>query len=197
MPGYTVVSDGQVGVTEGTLCPADTYRANYTLWTPKLYGANIPCTPCPANMRTLPGNTGVSSKDMCLAPPGYGWDSVNGTAYVCPMGWFNPGWNKERCTKCGGGTITTDGPGSTSTDDCYVPAGHGTERGDDGVTLSAAPCPLNTYGRESNTYGLDDVDCTKCLENTHTENVGSVRTADCVTDPGFGYYVSGLGAVGC
>lgn len=93
---------------------------------------------------------------------------------------------REGCTSCGTG-LTTDADGSASSDDCYVPAGWGTARDAQGF-LSAAKCPVNTYGRENNTYGLVDVECTKCLDNSHTNQDASTNAAQCLTNSGYGYY---------
>ena len=48
-------------------------------------------------------------------------------------------------------------------------------------------CPNDTFGRPNKTYGLVDVECTKCLENTHTNADGSTSQAECLTDAGYGY----------
>lgn len=102
---------------------------------------------------------------------------------------------REGCSSCGTG-LTTDADGSASSDDCYVPAGWGTARDAQGV-LSAAKCPVNTYGRENNTYGLVDVECTKCLDNSHTNQDASTNAAQCLTNSGYGYYGACRGTLAC
>jgi hypothetical protein len=136
----------------------------------------------------MPNVKGAVSSDACLAPPGYGWNG-DGTSTVCDPGFYNPGWNREACTQCGVGTITTAAQGSVSPDQCYTPAGNGNKRSADGLTWNGYPCPANTYGRPTNTFGLVDVECTKCMEHTSTEGA-TMQTdgAACVADAGYGYY---------
>lgn len=167
-------------------CPADTYRSGDALYAAPADASGLNCTACPAGMSTVPGTVGASSADACLASAGYGYNASTGTAYICPQGTYNLGQNREPCASCGAGTVTTDGPGSGDVGACKVPAGHGTERAADG-TLSSAPCPVGTYGRDRDTYGLVDVECTKCLEFSTTNRTGSTAPADCVTLPGYGY----------
>lgn len=188
MPGYSAPASGiTIGTTAATMCPAGTYRAEDALYTA---GTAVVCTPCPAGMGTEPNATGSSSPDNCLVLPGYGWKSgpSPGSATQCGLGSYNPGWNREPCSSCGGGTMTTDVRGSINPDDCKVPAGHGTNRTSDGLTLFGFACPLNTYGRSNDTYGLVDVECVKCPENTHTKQVASSAGSQCLTNPGYGWY---------
>ena len=183
-PGYFSSASATPGVSAANACPGDFYRTAYTAYD---QAAAATCTACPAGMRTMPNVTAATSKDQCLAPPGYGFDAATGTASICPRGKYNPGWNREACTSCGNGAMTTDGQGSTTPDDCYTPAGYGSSKATDGV-LSAAICPLNTYGVPNNTYGLYEVACTKCLDHSSTNFTGATRAADCLVNPGFGYY---------
>jgi hypothetical protein len=53
--------------------------------------------------------------------------------------------------------------------------------------LFGYPCPNNTYGRAINTYGLVTVECTRCLDYTHTAGAGSTSAFQCVTDVGYGW----------
>lgn len=71
---------------------------------------------------------------------------------------WNLGYNREPCTPCDGanGTITTAGPRSTSSEDCVVPAGHGTTRTPGGAR-TGAPCPPDTFGSPNDTSGPEDV----------------------------------------
>lgn len=180
--GYGAPGGLMVGNSTALPCPKGFYRTGHAL-----YDANggVPCTPCPANMNTL--SEGASSKDACLAPPGYGWNVATGDASICQVGWYNEGWNKEACIKCGGGTVTTDGQGSIDENDCKVPAGHGTTRSLSGTWLVAEPCPVATFGRDMDTYGLGDVVCSTCPDNSTTVGVGSTISNQCVTMPGFGW----------
>jgi hypothetical protein len=174
-----------VGNNSATTCALHTYRAGDGLYDAAADAAGVPCTPCPTSMQTLV--TGSSSDNACLAPPGYGWDSNTMSAALCARGTYSPGWSREACTACGGGTVTTDALGATHVGACKVLAGHGTSRADDG-TLSAAACPVGTFGRPSDTYGLVDVECTKCLEFSTTAGNGSTTGAQCTTLPGYGWY---------
>ena len=85
----------------------------------------------------------------------------------CAAGSYNPGYNREACISCGSGTITS-AAGSDSDGDCFVPAGHYMARSADGVTLTGAVCPADTYGRTNATYGLVAFGCDKCPENSGT-----------------------------
>lgn len=172
-----------VGTDNATQCAADTY----SLLEREYSGTAIPCTACPTNMKTLPGTLGATSKDACLAPPGYGWDSATQAAVECAAGTYNPGWNREACSSCGSGNMTTDAARSTSADQCYTPAGYGNQRDTAGV-LTAFACPLGTYGRANKTYGLVDVECTKCLEHSTTSSTASQSQDACLTIAGYGWY---------
>lgn len=186
MPGYSAPAGLQasLGNASATACPADTYRAGTELYSD---AAGVPCTPCGDGLRTNPNVVGAATRDACLAAPGYGFSAATGNATICAEGWYNLGFNREPCVKCGAGTVTTSGQGAESADDCLTPAGHGSSRGADGV-LTGAPCPRGTFGRDTATFGLIEVECTKCLENTVTPNEASTSPADCVTLAGYGYY---------
>ena len=175
LPGYSATSALTPGVDAAAACPESSYRAGEADYA----GAAVPCTLCPAGMRMLPNTIAATSEDACLAPPGFGYDEVARRAAICGLGSFNPGWNREACVACGGGSISTDDVGSTSADDCVLPPGHGTARAGDG-SLSGGACPANTYGRGNPTYGLVDVECTKCLDNTHTAGTGMTSGAACL-----------------
>jgi len=168
-----------------SLCPANTYRAGEGLYDAAADASGLSCTPCPANMQTQA--TGSSSENSCLVPPGYGFSGTNVSAALCARGTYNPGWNREACTACGEGTVTTDGEGSTHVGACKVLAGHGTTRTPEGA-LSAAACPIGTYGRPRDTYGLVDVECTKCMDFSTTVGNGSTSGAQCLTLAGYGWY---------
>jgi hypothetical protein len=184
-PGYSAASGQAAGSITTEVCPADTYRAGELAYDS---ADGIACTPCGTNSRTMPNVEGAISPDACLAPPGYGWNE-DGSSTICEQGFYNPGWNREACTKCGEGSITTAAEGSASPDQCYTPAGHGNKRSADGLTLTGFACPVNTYGRGTNTTGLVDVECTKCMEHTSTEDAtAQTNVASCVADAGYGYY---------
>jgi hypothetical protein len=183
MVGFAATASAELGVTEATPCPLNTYQSATTAYDA---AAGVDCLACPANMQTL--QEGSTSPDSCLAPPGYGWNETTGAAYACPVGSFNPGWNREGCTQCGLGSFTTDGPGSESPDDCKVPSGHFTTRSADGATLTAQACPLGTWGSDQPTYGLQDVECTKCPEHSTTKSVASTQMLQCLVEPGYGFH---------
>jgi hypothetical protein len=174
MPGYAITS-AVIGSKDADECPQDTYRsAEVTI----ADGSTVACTPCGGGLVTLPNVTAATSASACVVPPGFGWtnSSTNaaGQASVCPSGTFNPGYNRQPCTNCGGGSITTDGAGSTSPDACYTPVGHGSSVNTNGVLVGSI-CPANTYGRPNNTFGLVEVQCTKVREPRGPFGAGHVR----------------------
>ena len=81
-------------------------------------------TPCGTNKVTT--TELARSSTECVVLPGYGWASGNNAA-LCPVGFYNPGYNTRTCSRCPGG-LTTAGPGANSTQDCVAPAGAGHER---------------------------------------------------------------------
>ncbi|GBF88751.1 hypothetical protein Rsub_01652 [Raphidocelis subcapitata] len=184
LPGHYAAAGQTPGEFTAPQCLANTYRSGAALYSP---GTGVACMPCPDNTQTLTGVRGATSRSACLAPPGYGWNATDGTAAACDYGYFKAGWDREACTKCGEGTITTAAQASASPDACYTPAGHGNSLSADGLTLTGFACPVGTYGRELATYGLVDVECSKCIENTATNGTGSTSAAQCVTLPGFGW----------
>jgi hypothetical protein len=160
MPGYAI-TNAVIGTTDATECPQDTYRAAEA---PLAAGDSVACTPCGGGLVTLPNTTAATSESACVVPPGFGWSASStnpaGNATACPAGSFNPGYNRQPCTPCGGGSITTDAAGASSADACYTPVGHGSSVNTAGVLVGSI-CPQNTYGRPNNTYGLVEVQCTK------------------------------------
>lgn len=205
VPGYEVAPGTAAPAANATRCPMHTYRSEETELDT---AAGVPCKPCPANMQTQ--DEGATSVDACLAPPGYGLPPraagaaalANSSAaappagaILCPLGSYNPGWNKEPCTLCGGEGLTTDALGSQGADDCKIPRGYGTSRDMDAFgneVLSAAPCPADSFGRSADTYGLVDVECSKCPDLTFTKGPGSDSPTDCLTHPGYGWYAGGV-----
>lgn len=89
--GYSAAAGATLGVTNATLCEANTYRSDDVLYDA---AGGIGCVNCPSGMQTQPNVTGATSVSQCLAPPGYGWNATDGTASKCPQGTYNPGWNK-------------------------------------------------------------------------------------------------------
>ena len=170
-----------------TLCPANFYndkQGGDMLDT----STDRPCTACATGLVTLPGVTGATSSSACVAPPGFGFNPATGTATQCAAGRFNPGYNREACTSCGFGTITS-APGSDADGDCYVPPGHFMAVGADGVTLAGGECPPDTFGRTMPTYGLVAFGCDKCPENSGTNLATGATSGDaCKTLPGYGWY---------
>lgn len=181
--GFAAAAGAVLGTTNGTMCPVDTYRASNV---PYDSANGVNCTACPTGMVTN-GVTGATSEWTCLAPPGWGYDSGTNTAKICARGWYKEGYNRNPCVSCGSGSISTDAEGATHADSCYTPAGHRSYLTGDGLKLHGEPCLQGTFGRENNTYGLAEVECAKCLENTDTLGTGSASPLDCVTKPGYGY----------
>ena len=185
--GFYAPASARVGVDAASLCPPDFFRAGDA---PYNAAAGTLCAPCPPGMRTRA--EGAASADECLAPPGWGFNATTGEAAVCPLGWYSDGWGREPCVSCGGGAMTTAAPGAEVADECLVPAGHFTTRSADGLTLSAAPCPVGTWGRPEGTFGLVDLDCAKCPEHSTTRQEASTDVLQCLADPGYGYDDGGL-----
>jgi hypothetical protein len=86
---------------------------------------------------------------------------------------------------CGTGTLTS-AAGSNSSGDCYVPPGHFIES--TGSAFVGKVCPIDTYGRDANTFGLVASECTKCPEFSGTSATTQTSSAACLTDPGYGWY---------
>ncbi|KAI8465713.1 MAG: hypothetical protein J3K34DRAFT_525137 [Monoraphidium minutum] len=175
-----------LGNDTADLCPLATFRANATAYDG---AAGVACDACPANMTTA--DDGATSDEACVTPPGWGFDAATQQPYLCPLGAFSAGGDREPCTPCGDGTFTTDGPGSAHPDDCKVPAGHGTTRAADG-SLSAEPCPVGEFGRGADTYGLDDVACSDCPPFSTTAAEGSTESSQCFMLPGYGHERGGV-----
>ncbi|KAI8467396.1 MAG: hypothetical protein J3K34DRAFT_523791 [Monoraphidium minutum] len=170
---------------EAPRCPPNTYRGSEAQYGALEDAAGLNCTACPTGLQTLGEASTVPSQ--CLAPPGSGFDAGAGTAALCGRGSYNPGWNRQPCVLCGAGNYTSDTEGSASADDCKIPAGFGSSRGIDGGLVAAA-CAPGTYGREADTYGLVEVECTKCLQYSTTAGAGSTTGAQCLTLGGYGWY---------
>ena len=86
-----------------------------------------------------------------VARAGYGWGAGDTTA-CCPQGFYNPGFNTRKCTKCPG-SLTTLAPCSAASQDCMAPKGSYYFRG------KAVACARGTY-KES----VANNDCDECPE---------------------------------
>jgi len=177
-PGYEVDLSGELA-----FCPLNTYNGGGQIWAP---GTTINCTACPLGMGT--DYEGARTITECLVMPGYGLDpELNTTAILCPNGTYNEGWNRNQCQRCGENiaTLTT---GSTSSEQCIIPPGHGAGPANEREWV-AFPCPPDTYGSPDVTQGLVRQDCIGCIDRMTTFNVtGSTSEAACLTRPGMGYY---------
>jgi hypothetical protein len=146
LPGYEIQAGAELGDTNATECPPDTFRSNEV----PITDARISCTRCPNGLVTLPNVTGASTLDACVVPPGYGWsasqNSPAGKATICPVGQFNPGYSRQPCASCGT-NLLTDAPGATNADACYTPAGWGSARDAATEIYNATICPVGTFGR--------------------------------------------------
>ncbi|GBF99837.1 hypothetical protein Rsub_12537 [Raphidocelis subcapitata] len=191
-PGYGAPAGLTPGSFSATICPADTYRTGEGFYSTE---SGLPCEPCPDGTHTYTGRVGATSQDLCLAMPGWGWNS-NGTASVCSKGTYSAGWNREPCTSCGEGSITTKTSGAYTPDQCFLPAGHGTARSSNGLVLTGAPCTVGSFGRSAPTYGLVDVECSKCQEHTTTDGEASTGPEACLTFPGYGFNDGSVGLCG-
>lgn len=187
LPGYEITAGATVGVTNATECPVNTYRADESALT----SSATSCTPCPDGLVTLPNVTRSTTLDACVVPPGFGWSATGsttaGSATICSIGSYNPGYNRQPCVACGSGILTDAPGGAINADACYTPAGYGNIQ--DAVTsaFSALICPVGTYGRPNNTYGLVNVECTKCMDHSTTATAGATSQALCLVEPGYGW----------
>ena len=184
LPGYST-TEALNGTFNATECDAGYYRAE----TVPATGA-VPCNKCPGKSTTLPLVTGATSLDACVAPPGTYWKDTTEGAIVCAKNTYSSGYDRETsCKSCGTGVLTAEpgaDAGAESESDCYIPAGYGSDLVGD--VLTATICPANTYGRPNATYGLLEVECTKCPENTETNTTtGNTDIGACLTKPGYGY----------
>ena len=184
-------------------CSNGTYAGERAL------SGNTGCTSCPTGYTTK--GLGSVDANACLLRPGYGFaGTTNGlpnAATECLVGTYNAGFNREACLSCGtcrnvtvNGACTSDGKiptknidgtdltGATSTANCAVPPGFGSNRTSVVGLAMAYECPNNTYGRSNYTWGLVDTECTKCPENSHTTGTGKTAATFCLTNPGYGWY---------
>jgi hypothetical protein len=98
---------------------------------------------------------------------GYGWSTGGGTP--CPAGFYNPGNNNRRCSRCPGGLETENTNGETP-DDCVAPPGYYYLRG------KAVVCAQGSYKA-----GYINRDCDECGDGTTTKpnEVGKKAATDC------------------
>lgn len=148
-PGYYTADDTSVAgfkcrpCGRGYACPGAKVTAASS-------AARIPCG---AN-KTTTTDFGKSDRE-CVARPGIGWGPGD-TSAPCPVGFYNPGYNNRKCTKCPG-SLTTLRDGSFSSQDCMAPKGHYYMRG------KAVPCARGTY----KDYTANN-DCDECPEGITT-----------------------------
>lgn len=186
LPGYEIVAGATLGDTNATECPVNTYRSDEV----QIGASAINCTACPDGLVTLPNTTRATSLDACVTPPGWGWtndgSTAAGKATICEVGKYNPGYNRQPCVSCGNGLLT-DAAGATNADACYTPAGWGNVKDAATGVFNATICPNGTYGRPNNTYGLVDVECTKCLDHSTTAAPGATNQSQCLVEAGYGW----------
>jgi hypothetical protein len=72
----------------------------------------------------LTRDLGATGPADCLAPPGWAQPSPSADIAECPRNYYKEGWNRNVCVACGTNVVTSD-VGSSSKDDCLVPAGFG------------------------------------------------------------------------
>ena len=88
---------------------------------------------------------GRSDRD-CVVQPGYGWAPGNNAA-VCPVGFYNPGYNTRPCSSCPGGMTSPEG--SLSSQSCVAPPGYYYQRG------RAVPCAQGYYKATTESSNCD------------------------------------------
>lgn len=100
--------------------------------------------------------------------PGFGWAFGDGSS-TCPVGFYNPGYNTRKCTKCAG-SLTTLGEGSKAPQECVAPPGFSYQRG------RAVPCGRGFYKPLTG-----NVDCTPCPDGWTTKfnTSGMMAPTDC------------------
>jgi hypothetical protein len=113
----------------------------------------------------------------CPAPPlpsvtnaGYGWAS--GDATQCNPGYYNPGSNNRRCSRCPGG-LTTASALSTDPTACVAPPGSYYLRG------KAVLCAQGTW--KNTTANEDCQECPAGITTAATES-GKTAPADCACE---------------
>ena len=107
-----------------------------------------------------------------VASPGYGWAPGNNSV-GCPVGYYNPGYNNRKCTRCPG-SLTTAGPAAVNLQDCR--AGPGFYY----VSGKAVACAEGFY----KSY-VGNFDCNECPVGFTTPQglVGQTDKSACTGEP--------------
>jgi hypothetical protein len=132
-------------------------------------------TGCGNNKNTT--TTLAKSDRECLTNAGYGWAS--GDATQCNPGYYNPGSNNRRCSRCPGG-LTTASALSTDPTACVAPPGSYYLRG------KAVLCAQGTW--KNTTANEDCQECPAGITTAATES-GKTAPADCAFVKA-GFYVT-------
>jgi hypothetical protein len=85
------------------------------------------------------------------------------------------GWSLDQCKSCGknvlSDTTSTDGLG-LSPEQCYIPAGWGTEYEPSSRQLVAQKCRNGKYGNHEDVYGLGATPCkVRCAAGTESAGI--------------------------
>eukprot|EP00775_Hariotina_reticulata_P004056 gene4056-4303_t len=149
--------------------------------------ASARCTPCPANMFTderwgvtAPAN-GYTDQVACKVDAGWGLTEA-GAVEACQAGFYNPGRNRQPCTKCPNGYTTLNGSAVNITD-CVIRPGwfFDTDRS------LPAPCERGTYSTGGSATVRQPGNCTVCPTGYSTQVQESDQASDCnVCDAGYG-----------
>lgn len=97
---------------------------------------------------------------------GFGWAPGNNAA-ICEQGFYNPGRNQRRCTRCPGG-LTTAAEGAVHLMECGAPPGYMY------VVGKAMACAKGTYKSE-----IGNTDCTQCPQGITTATVACESPSSC------------------
>lgn len=118
--------------TSANQCPQNTYCE----------GANESAVNCPFKTNTR-GGKGKTQKAECVADPGYYYDYTDQShtyAIECPVGTYNPDYNKayvSNCIKCPENTYNTNSGSSLVTDCQGCPPNTSTAYDDAGIPVAA------------------------------------------------------------
>lgn len=191
LPGYEVGA-ATIGVTNATECQTNYFRAGeIDLVLEGKTGTGVACNLCPDGLVTLPNVTRATTLDACVVPPGSGWSSSGtttaGSATSCDIGKYNPGYNRQPCASCGTDILTDAPGGAVNADACYTRSGWGNVQDSATGAFSSSICPVGTYGRPNNTYGLVNVECTKCMDHSTTSAAGANSQDQCLVEAGYGW----------
>lgn len=157
-PGYGWSSGSQTA----TICAQGTYNPGARRTRGLRPAQRVPCLPRARRRAPLTRLRMRALMDCTKRPPSPASPHAPASPLPhCPV-LTHAGWNRQGCVACdsSSGAITTTAQGATSAEQCYIPSGYGSRKTGDGA-YTGFICPVNTYGRNADTYGLVEVACEK------------------------------------